>query len=89
MSYTPQIVINATQLLAKSSEIENAEYCLDKKKWKKQVEAYEILYKVVKNQKPITFPTLSIFICHPEFTGLNSEVRGLLDELGVEYRVDY
>lgn len=83
MSFTPDIIIRRTDLEKNRNIIEES-------LWDKNCEQnqhFNFLFEALKS-KPISFPEIELVIIKPEYTTLNQEVRDLLDELQIDYRID-
>jgi len=95
MSFEPTLIIRYSDLNKNKSKIEDEVYnysilkpgtvLTDKKDRLKR--AYEALGSALKLE-PIEFPELTIVIITPEFTQHNRDVRKLLADLNIDYRID-
>lgn len=98
MSYEPIIYIRKSDLEKFRDHIEMAEYdAVPKKNFtgrkaaeKKEelLEAYSHLKKALDDEYTIKFPELEIISLYVELTSKNRNVRELLDELKIEYKLD-
>lgn len=97
MSYEPTIIIRKSDLEKHRDKIENAEWdTIEKKKFKGTgaeqekldlLDAYNELNRAL-GYEPIKFPEIELVMLWVEFTSKNGNVRTLLDELKIEYRID-
>ena len=87
MSYEPRILIRTSDLEKNRKKIESIEHSNPLKNLKKQA-AYNALLRALRIE-PVVFPELSITVISPELSEHNAAVRNLLDELSIDYRIEY
>jgi len=83
MSYEPRLIIRRSDLIKHENTFEYEQYDLDKD----NAEVSKYLLNIVKGGY-IKFKEIELYICQPEFSKFNSDVRDKLIELDVEYKID-
>jgi hypothetical protein len=93
MSYEPMILIRRSSLEAKRKEIEEKTiYGSGNEKMKKEDnDAWLAVYNALetKDCDTVKFPEIELIIITPELTTHNKKVRKILDDLEIDYRVDF
>lgn len=95
MSYEPHIIVRKKDLEAHREEIEYGEYkAVEEIKGRKAgdrkrdiSDAYDVLKRALNDDDTIKFPELEFVIFWVEYTSKNGDVRRLLEELKIEYRL--
>jgi len=82
MSYEPKLIIEAGDLntLSLNVELKGISNFTDEEE-----RVIDFLYSVLK-YPPIEFEDSSFYICQPELTSFNADVREFLDEFNVYYK---
>jgi hypothetical protein len=98
MSFEPTIFIRKSDLEKNRDTIEygQVEYIRKKKfKGKKKTEEEDLIEQSFKhlewalNSSTIKFPEIELVVVYVEFTSRNAAFRELLDDLKIEYQIDY
>lgn len=97
MGYEPTILVRKRDLEKQSDTIRYAEYNIipnmkfkgrnAKENKQKLIDAYSVLEKAL-DYETVKFPEIELVIIYVEPPSKNWEVRNLLDELGIEYKLD-
>lgn len=80
MGYEPTLIIKAEDLRCSLSVI--IDY---PKEYFVNGDVFAFLFNTIKHP-PIEFEGTSFYICHPELTSFNSDVREFLDDFNVYYK---
>lgn len=92
MSFEPTLAINKQQL-EKHKDIlstHHHKFMASKTEYEKvSNRAGSFLYDVVRNYKGCTLSGVTFFICKPELSKFNEEVRRLLGKLDVEFTITF
>jgi len=86
MSYTPMILIDKKSLDEKEKRIID-EIIHNYSYEKNVIEVFNYLIYHLQDEDIVDFDCIKFVLIQPEFTSLNREVRNILSELDINYRV--
>lgn len=85
MSYEPMLLIRAKDLRTIDFVLDDLKYNQVEGYTEEETEAGLFLHSVLNNES-VKFEDSEFFICHPEFSSFNANVREFLDDFDVYYR---